>query len=33
VTLAGDTGVVFDSGPVTLPGSADLLLTAAVTGD
>jgi len=28
VTLAGDTGVVFDSGPVTLPGSADLLLAA-----
>lgn len=28
VTLAGDTGVVFDSGPVTLPGGADLLLTA-----
>lgn len=28
VTLAGDTGVVFDSGPVTLPGGSDLLLTA-----
>ncbi len=32
-TLAGDNGVVFDSGPVTLPGRADLLLMAAVTGD
>ncbi len=28
VTLAGDTGVVFDSGPVTLSGGADLLLAA-----
>ena len=28
VTLAGETGVVFDSGLVTLPGGADLLLTA-----
>ena len=28
VTLAGDTGVVFDSGPVMLTGGADLLLTA-----
>jgi hypothetical protein len=36
VTLAGATGVVFDSGPVTLPGGADLLLTAVnntTTGD